>query len=143
MKRIAGNIGALPLPDGRYAFGRVLEQSNVEFYTQIGTSETDLPEKWEVWFTVCAYAGFFKQMKLVGKRPFISEDERYAPAKYVYDVIGKSYSLYIRGEMIPSDYERCKGLDRASVWDYEHIIDRIMGTGKWPSLILCHDLSEE
>jgi hypothetical protein len=143
MKRIIGNIGALPLPNGRFAFGRVIESSNVEFYTYIGRTETDLPKNWEVRFTVCAHVSFFRHMKLVGKRPFADEDEKHPPARYIYDVIGKGYSLYIHGEIIPSDYDNCKGLDRASVWEYEHIIDRIMETGKYPSLILDRDLSVE
>lgn len=144
MKRIVGNIGALPLPDGKFAFGRVLVHSNVEFYRHIGISEDSLPADREVWFTVCCHVSFFRHMTLVGKRSFADENEKYPPCKYIYDVIGKSYSLYTpQGDIVPSDYEHCRGLERASVWEYEHIIDRIMGTGRFPSLILGHDLSQD
>ena len=143
MKRIPGNIGALPLPNGKFVFGRVLLYSNIEFYRHIGETGTDFPENPEVWFTVCCHVSFFRHMKLVGKRPFATDDEKYPPSRYIYDVIGRGYSLYIRGEIIPSDYEHCKGLECASVWEYEHIIDRIMGTGRFPSLILDHDLSAD
>ena len=143
MKRIVGNIGALPLPDGKYAFGRILAHSNVEFYRHLGKSENDLPEDTDIWFTVCCHRSFFRHMKLVGKRSFANDDEQYPPAKYIYDVIGKGYSLYSRGQIIPASYEQCKGLEQASVWEYEHIIDRIMETGVYPSLILDHDLSKE
>ena len=144
MKRITGNIGVLPLPNGKFAFGRVIAHSNVEFYQYIGEREDDLPQDWDVRFTVCCHVSFFRHMKLVGKRAFASEEEKLPPAKYIYDVIGNSYSIYTpQGEIIPADPERCRGLERASVWEYEHIIDRIMGTGRYPSLILDHDLSED
>ena len=78
MKRIVGNIGALPLPDGKFAFGRVLVHSNVEFYRHIDISEDILPADREVWFTVCCHASFFRHMTLVGKLSF-ADEKSYCP----------------------------------------------------------------
>lgn len=43
MKRIVGNIGALKLPNGKYAFGLIFKQSYVGFYKYHGNDEKDLP----------------------------------------------------------------------------------------------------
>lgn len=143
MKRIIGNIGSLALPNGKYAFGRVLRSSNLEFYNYFGNDISDLPVDYNVLFTVCAHVSVFSSMRLVGKRAFLSEDETWPPPKYIYDVIGKTYDLYVRGKIIQSTYEECKGLERASVWELHHIVDRIMETHLYPSLVLDHDLSKD
>ena len=142
MKRIVGNIGALKLPDGKWLFGRIMSDASVEFYKYAGNDKNDLPEEFETAFIVGVHKSVIYEMQLVGKRPFTSEEESWPPPKFIYDVIGKRYSRYVFGKIIPSTYEECKGLEQASVWEKRHIIDRFMGTGIWPSSVLEEDLSE-
>lgn len=143
MKRIVGNIGALILPNDKWLFGRIMSDASVEFYKYAGNDKNDIPKDFEIAFIVGVHKSVISEMKLVGKRPFPSEEASWPPPKYIYDVIGKGYSKYIFGQIIPSNYEECKGLEPASVWEKRHIIDRFMETNIWPSRILKEDLSKK
>ncbi|GGE73765.1 hypothetical protein GCM10007140_24530 [Priestia taiwanensis] len=43
------------------------------------------------------------------------------------DVISGKYLIYYKGEFIDASQADCEGLEKASVSDENHILDRLMG----------------
>ncbi|WBW96026.1 Imm26 family immunity protein [Oceanirhabdus sp. W0125-5] len=131
-----GNVYAIPLPNGKYAFGRAFEDAGFGVYTHIGTHMDDLPESEEYQFIVGISRWSLKLWTIVDHRPFKTEEEKWPPPTYILDSISGEYSIYHKGETTPATREECIGMDVTAVYDDCHIIDRIMGTGKWPVEIL-------
>lgn len=131
MRRILGNIGAFQLPNGKYAFGRIFKDSTVAFYKHFGESENDLPPNEDYAFIVGVYTEGITKMKYVEKRPYADESEVTPPLFYIKDPISGKYEIYDNGEIRPSTYEECKGLERVAAWHLNHVIDRLMGDDKW------------
>ncbi|MBM7363833.1 hypothetical protein JOC93_002459 [Priestia taiwanensis] len=46
---------------------------------------------------------------------------------YMKDVISGKYLIYYKGEFIDASQADCEGLEKASVSDENHILDRLMG----------------
>ena len=133
-KRIKlGDIYAIPLTDGKYAFGRVFKETSIAIYKYIGDSEFDTPNSEEYLFTVGVYKDVLQDgiWKVIENRPFNNEEEAWPPLECVIDKLNGSYSIYHKGEFIPSTKEKCEGLEEVAAWDSHHIIDRIMGEDKW------------
>ncbi|WP_295068017.1 hypothetical protein [Ruminococcus sp.] len=135
MRRIVGNIGCFKMPDGRYGFGRIFQETAVAFYKHIGVSEGDIPQTEDYAFIVGVYDSGVRKMKLVEKRAYSSIEEVTAPSMSIKDPISGEYSIYKEGMIIPSDYEECKELEVCAVWELEHIIDRLLGDNKWTPTI--------
>jgi hypothetical protein len=128
-----GNIYAIPLPNGKYAFGRTYKDACIAIYNHIGDTVDDLPKTEEYQFIVGVYKDILKsgQWPVVSNRPFNSDEEQWPPPMYVIDSISGEYSIYHKGELRTSSKGECEGLEEAAVWEAEHIIDRIMGEDKW------------
>ena len=128
-----GDVYAIPLPNGKYAFGRTFKDANIAIYQYIGNAISDLPKTEEYQFTVGVYKDVLKSGKwpFVENRPFESDEEAWPPPEYVFDSISGKYSIYHKGEFRASSKSECEGLERAAVWEAPHIIDRIMGEDKW------------
>jgi len=128
-----GDIYAIPLPNGMYAFGRVMRDAGIAIYKYTGNSVEDIPKAEEYQFVVGVYKDVLQggAWTVVGNRPFNNEEESWPPKQYIIDILNGSYSIYHKGEIIPSTQEECEGLERAAIWDAHHIIDRIMGEDKW------------
>ncbi|WP_370015241.1 Imm26 family immunity protein [Peribacillus sp. B2I2] len=128
-----GNVYAIPLPDKKYAFGKVYKDACIGIYKEIGNTMEELPKKEEFDFIVGVYQDLLKSGKwpLVDYREFPSEEEAWPPEMSVYDTIAGTYSIYYKGEISPSTEKKCRDLEQAAVWEEEHIIDRIMGDDKW------------
>ena len=52
-----------------------------------------------------------------------------------YDMISGEYSIYFKGQISESTKDECIGLEEASVWENELIVDRIMGEDKWTEIL--------
>ncbi len=128
-----GDVYAIPLPNGNYAFGKVFKDAGLGIYKHIGDSTEDLPETEEFQFNVGVYKDVLTSDKwqIVDNRPFSSEEAAFPPPKYIKDAISGEYSIYYKGEIKQSNQKECEGLEKASVWDEHHIIDRIIGDDKW------------
>lgn len=128
-----GDVYAIPLPNEKYAFGKVFKDAGFGIYGHIGDSIDDLPDKEDFLFNVGVYKDVLTSGKwdVVENRPFSSEEEAFPPPKYMQDKISGEYSIYHKGEIKEATKEECVGLEVASVWDEQHIIDRIMGVNKW------------
>ena len=129
----AGDLYAIPLPNGTFAFGRTFKDACIAIYKHIGKSIEDLPQIDEYQFTVGIYNDVLKSgvWPVVGYRPFKNDDEQWPPPMCVIDSISGEYSIYHKGEFKSSNKSECEGLEVAAVWEAEHIIDRITGEDKW------------
>ncbi|KEZ48578.1 Imm26 family immunity protein [Metabacillus indicus] len=128
-----GNVHAIPLPNNKYAFGKVYKDGCIGIYKQIGNSIDDVPKDEEFNFIVGVYQDILKSGKwpLVAFKEFPSEDAAWPPKMCVIDTISNTYSIYFKGEFYPATHEECKNLELAAAWDEEHIIDRILGSNRW------------
>ena len=128
-----GDVYAIPLPNGKYAFGRVLKDAGIAIYSYIGESKEDLPKTEDYQFIIGVYKDILVsgQWDVVNNRPFDDEDEAWPPPQCMIDKISGKYSIYYKGEMRDASNFECEGLEIAAVWDVHHIIDRIMGENKW------------
>lgn len=132
-KVLLGDVYSIPLPDGKFAFGRIFNDASIAIYTHIGKVIDDLPQCEEYQFVVGIYRNLLDSgaWTVVDHRPFCNQDESWPPPNYCYDIISKKFSIYYKGEFLPSTEDECKGLEQAAVWDANHIVDRIMGDDKW------------
>lgn len=128
-----GDVYAIPLPNGKYAFGRTFRDSCIAIYKNVGNTIKEIPETEEYQFTVGVYKDILQsgQWPVVESRPFKNDDESWPPPMCTVDNISGEYSTYHKGEFKKSSKTECEGLEEAAVWEAEHIIDRIMGDEKW------------
>ncbi|WHX98041.1 Imm26 family immunity protein [Neobacillus sp. DY30] len=133
-KRIKiGDVYAIPLPNGKYAFGRIFKDAGIGIYKYIGVSIDDIPRVEEYQFIVGVYEYVLKSgvWTFVKYRPFKSDDEAFPPPSCIVDNISGEFSIYHKGEIRSATKLECEGLEVAAVWADNHIIDRIMGVDKW------------
>ena len=128
-----GDIYSIPLPDGKYAFGRIYRDGCIAIYGQISDSEDDIPPEENYQFVVGVYEHVLKsgQWKKVASRRFSNDEEAWPPPMCIIDSVTGGYSVYHKGKSRPSTREECSGFEEAAVWDANHIIDRIMGSDIW------------
>lgn len=124
---------AIPLPNGKFAFGRIFKDACIAIYQYIGDAIEDLPKDEIYQFTVGIYKDVLLsgQWSIVDNRPFKDGDEAWPPPMCVIDTISGEYSIYHRGELSNSNKKECRNLEEAAVWEAEHIIGRIMGDDRW------------
>lgn len=133
-KRIKiGDVYAIPLPNGKYAFGRIFKDGCIGIYNHIGGSIEDIPMAEEYQFIVGVYEYVLKSgaWTVIENRPFKNEEEAWPPPACIIDSISSDYSIYHKGEIRRATKSECEGLEIAAVWADNHIIDRIMGDDKW------------
>jgi hypothetical protein len=128
-----GDVYAIPLPDGNYAFGRTFWDGAIAIYEYISTNIEELPPTENYQFIVGVYEHVLKsgEWPVVDNRPFNNDEEIWPPPTCVIDSISGEYSIYYKGEFREAKKSDCEGLEVATVWGAEHIIDRIMGDDKW------------
>ena len=132
-RRKIGNVYAIPLPDGKFGFGRYYKDGAIAIYTHIGRSIDDVPQSEEYQFIVGVYNHVLTrgEWPIIENRPFEKEEDAWPPPAYIWDVGTGRYNQYYKGEITPSTKASCEGLEQAGVWEAQHIIDRIMGDDKW------------
>lgn len=128
-----GDVYAIPLPNGKYAFGRIFRDGCIAIYNHIGNYMEELPHTEEYQFIVGVYKDILKsgQWPIVDSRPFKNEEESWPPPMCTLDIISGEYSIYHKGNFKKSSKSECEKLEEAAVWEANHIIDRIMGDDKW------------
>lgn len=130
-----GDVFQIDLPDGRYAYGRVYRDSAVGIYRAI----TDAPGQPPIGsndflFNVGMYEDVLDdgKVKIIGSDPFPSEDAAWPPPTFIKDAISGEYSVYHKGVISKSTKKRSAGLEEAAVWEYEHIVNRILAGNNSP-----------
>ena len=123
-----GDIFQIPLPDGRYAYGKIFRDASIGIYETIFDSPAELPIDSPFAFIVGLYDDVLKSATwpIIGHEPFNSTEDEWPPPHFIKDVISDDYSVYHKGVIRPSTETECGGLEQAAVWDVEHIIERIM-----------------
>jgi hypothetical protein len=130
MKKL-GDIYSLELPDGQHICGRILNDAGIAIYKDF-RKKKDYISKEDYLFTVSIFDDDLKNdgWNYVTNIPFSSEEDSWPPKRKVYDVISGGYSIYYKGEIYPSSEGECRGLETASVWHTNHIVDRVLGKRK-------------
>ena len=124
-----GDIYAVPLPNGMYAYARVFRDAGFGVYNKLGnTVNPEINDEWRYQFVISVFKDLLQDGKWIYVRnlPFKSADEEWPPKRYIKDSISGSYSIYYKGEIKPSSAEECEGLECAIVWDRELVVNRIM-----------------
>jgi len=131
-KARVGDVIQVTLPTNRYAYGRVLRDASVAFYSGT-TAEPGIPPigSHDYQFVVGVYDDVpgSEGAPVVGHDPARGPEDDWPPPNSVRDPISGAMRIYHHGHMRPAAPGEAEGLERAAVWDLHHLIDRLMGTG--------------
>lgn len=131
LRRNVGDVLSIPLADGTHCYAIVLPQARFAFFDYHGQEDIDVGEivKRTVLFQlfVMDYAATSGRWPIIGHvdpSPVLLQ----SPVFFKQDTINKSkFWLYRAGEdEISATREQCEGLERVSVWDPEHVEDRLL-----------------
>jgi len=130
-----GDVVAIPLPDGKYAFGL-----KIGVKTAIYSITSDRPDKPPIGhrkflFATGVYADILSDTSWpkVGKDSISQSAVEFVSLGYIRDARAGTYELYsdfFVGYIKPSNMEQCYGLEPVSAWDSHHIVDRIIASLK-------------
>jgi Immunity protein 26 len=133
-KRQHLTIGAfvkIPLESGYFAFARILPKGNMAIYdlrTQDESPDLHFIASQPVLFIVAVYADAVSKgrWQKIGKIP-IPDSMNALPFKFMQDHFTGSIDLYDTntGKITPASKEEIAGLERAAVWEAEHVEERI------------------
>lgn len=128
-----GDVYKIPIPDGRFAYGRLFKEFTLAIYKDISEDGLILPLNEDYLFYVGVYKDLLQdgEWEVVENRPFLTEYDAWGPSLCIIDKISGKYSMYLRGQIIPSTKDECEGLEQAAAWDRQHVLDRILGKTKW------------
>ena len=133
-KPLVGDVIQLTLPSGRYAYGRVLRDASVAFYSKT-TAEPGLPPvgNRDYQFVVGVYDDVLtsESVSVVGHDPSQTPEDDWPPPNSIRDPISGTMRIYHHGQMRAATPAESEGLEPAAVWDLHHVIDRLMGVRKW------------
>ncbi|MBK8909903.1 MAG: immunity 26/phosphotriesterase HocA family protein [Chlorobi bacterium] len=127
-----GSIIKIDLGDGYHSYGRILRNAGYGFY-DIRTKEeiSDMEEIVDkaILFIVAVYDDAITRghWLKVGKMP-LEPSLEVMPNKFIQDGLHPDqFSLYDpnTGAIYPSTREACRGLERAAVWEPEHVEERL------------------
>jgi hypothetical protein len=125
-----GDVVQFSLPDGTYAYGRVLRDTSVAFYrtTTRRPGEPPIGSR-DYQFVVGVYNHVLKSeaVPVVGHDPSIDDDDEWPPPYSVTDHMTGRIKLYKKGILLNGSADETRGLDPAAVWDLNHVVDRLMG----------------
>ena len=125
-----GDVIQVALPTGRYAYGRVLRDASVAFYSET-TAEPGLAPigSRDYQFVVGVYDDVpgSDSAPVVGHDPGQGPEDDWPPPHSVPDPISGAMRIYHHGHMRPAMPEEAVGLEPAAVWDLHHLIDRLTG----------------
>ncbi len=129
-KHKVGDIVAIPLPNGKYAFGKLHNDSSIGVYSVIAKSIPSIEEIEK--HPIVMYSGVFDtdivngEWEIIGNKIFESEDKSWPPAQYIQDIINQEeYRIYYRGEMKPANKEEIAGLEEQAMRKPEQLVQEI------------------
>jgi hypothetical protein len=128
-KRVPGDIVRIDLGDGVHSYARVLSEAQFAIYDC--KTERDLDRETIIaspilfYVAVMDYAVKRGLWTVVGHLPL--EDALLSPPpRFMQDALNPtSFSIYENGSIRPAKRAECEDLERAAVWDPNHVIDRI------------------
>jgi hypothetical protein len=123
----------IPLPNGRYAYGRVYKDACLAIYRDTSDAPGQPPfGSREYRFIVGAHDDAFtaQLVRAVGQDAFRPDEDGWPPPMAVRDPISGRYTIYHRGQMTPASATEAADLEPAAVWSLHDIIERIMAVGQ-------------
>lgn len=131
-RRTRGSILEIKLDNGKYAYAQDLDVDVLFYDIYLDNPLKDLTILNEVkpLFFIGVYNDVITNgdWKKIGKLP-IKEDYKETPLKFIQDGLNpNNFELYNpnTGEITPTTKKKIIGLERASVWDKNHVEDRII-----------------
>lgn len=127
-----GDVLAIPLPNGKYAFGREFKHG-LGIYDYIAADTENLPNGCNRFLFL---VGVYRDVLASGIWPKVGVDlniKNNSPVNlhgFIVDALNGQLELYDyeTGETKSSNKQACFGLERVSAWDSENVINRIMDT---------------
>ena len=128
IKRRIGDVVAIKLEDGSFCFGVVLEEPLMAFYDY---NSKELPELnaivakqvlFKVWVMNSAVES--GRWEVIGSASLTPELAA-IPKFFKQSPLNKKLTIYFKGEETPCTKDECQNLERAAVWDPEHVEDRL------------------
>jgi len=128
-RRKSGDIVKVPIDSNWHTYARVLNEPLIAFYdarTNRDLSPEEIvtrPILFTLWVMNRAItSGRWKRVAHISPDPALLKE----PAFFKQDTLNPlSYSIYRAGQEIQATKEECRGLERAAVWDAEHVEDRL------------------
>ena len=135
-----GNIYAIPLPNDKYAFGRVMKDAGLAIYNGEYDSIEDFDKDAGYRYVISVYRDLLMdgEWPVIGNIPFANEEEAWPPPRCIFDNSSGELSIYHKGEIrkatTEDEEDDCVKMEMAAVSDRHHLIDRLMGDTKWEDL---------
>ena len=125
-KPAVGDVLQFELPDGTYAYGRVLRDAAVAFYRRrsVEAGNPPLGDR-DFEFVVGVYDDVVRNHPVVGHDPSSDPDDDWPPPQKIVDPINGSFRIYDRGEVRQASEDEAHDLETAAVWDEHHLIERL------------------
>lgn len=124
-----GDVFEIPLPNGKFAYGRVYDDAGVGIYAFVSDRPNNPPIGLRKFmFNVGMYEDILKsgKWKIIGQDEFEETESRFPPPSYIKDPISGDYSIYHKGEIRHATEQDVAGMEKTAVWDAHHIVERIM-----------------
>lgn len=131
-----GDFFAIPLPDDKYAFGRILDSANntYGFYNIISEKIEPISKLKQlpyVFIILCADDGITSwRWKIIGHEK-LAEGEYIEPDFWVRDALDETKAqIYSKGQFRKATVEEAKNLEIFKIWTPELVEERILNTIK-------------
>jgi hypothetical protein len=124
-----GDVVEIPLPNGKYAYGRVYKDASIAIYKKLSEEPHQPPiGSRDFLFHVGLYDDILTSgdWAVVGHDKFNSTESSWPPPYFIKDIISGGYEIYHKGDIRKASKDECKNLEEAAVWDKQHIIERII-----------------
>lgn len=128
VKRQLGDMVQVKLEDGSFSYGRILEEPLMAFYDWNSMDKVSLeeiiskPVIFKIWVMNSAVES--GRWEVLGNAPLDRALEE-IPRFFKQSPLNKKFSIYYQGVETPSTKDKCEELERAAVWDPEHVEDRL------------------
>jgi hypothetical protein len=125
-----GDVVQIPLSDGRFAFGRVLNDAAIAVYAIVSRETKPVEEVVgsEIAFCVGVFDTAIRDgsWPIIGSCAFQNDEDSWPPPTFVQDVIDpRKYSICEKGEVRPASAKEVRGLEPAQIYKPEHLVERI------------------
>ena len=124
-----GDVFQIPLPEGKFAYGRVYDDASVSIYRKVTEKPFQPPiGARDFLFTVGLYSDILENgyWEIIDRDEFEAGESPWPPPYFVRDVISGDYQIYHKGVLRPAEPQEVVGLEEAAVYDADHIVDRII-----------------
>lgn len=131
-----GDFFVIPLPDGKYAFGRILDSNEgiYGFFDIISNKVEPISKLKQIpymFIIICADDGITSwRWKIIGNMK-LAEGEYVEPEFWVEDALDETKAqIYSKGQFRKATVEEAKHLEKFEIWPPELVEERILNTKK-------------